>query len=110
MAGLFPDLRGSGACEARPRNLRLTAMLWQGDVLSPLLIFLLHLGELRIECLELIHQAREIVFVASLAATRARALDPLNYTGGFQLRDLPPNLALAHVPAFGQESDRKRVV
>src|SRR3546814_7619967 len=75
MAGLLPDVRGSGAGEARPRNLRLTAMLWQGDVLSPLLIFLLHLGELRLECLELLHQAREIVFVARLAAPRARALD-----------------------------------
>src|SRR3546814_12782992 len=41
MAGLLPDVRGSGAGEARPRNLRLTAMPWQGDVLSPLLIFLL---------------------------------------------------------------------
>ncbi len=55
MTGLLPDVRGSGAGEAGPRNLRLAAMLWQGNVLTPLLIFLLHFSELRLESLELLH-------------------------------------------------------
>jgi len=54
-AGLLPDVRDAGTGEARPRNLRLAAMLWQSNVFTTLAILLLNSSKFRLQFLQTGH-------------------------------------------------------